>query len=116
MTLHGTGDERKAMDLSAIFRSGNNVIDERRGYVNARLAQELLEKPSMVSMIIVTLRDPERAPALADHFERLFAHRSRSWQEREARQPANFYHACACRRRSRWARSSCWRARSFSTR
>ena len=84
VTLLGTGGERKAMVLSAIFRSGNNIIDERRGYTNMRLTQELLEKPSLVSMIIITLRDPDRAPALADHFERLFGHRSRSWQEREA--------------------------------
>ena len=70
--------------MSAIFRSGNNIIDERRGYVNMRLAQSLLEKPSLVSQIIVTLRDPDRAPALANHFEELFGHRSRSWQEREA--------------------------------
>ena len=84
VTLLGTGGERKAMILCCIFRSGNNIIDERRGYVNLRVAQALLEKPSLVSMIIVTLRDPDRAPALADHFERLFGHRSRSWQEREA--------------------------------
>ena len=38
----------------------------------------------MVSQIIVTLRNPDRAPALANQFEDLFGHRSRSWQEREA--------------------------------
>ena len=37
----------------------------------------------MVSQIVVTLRDPDRAPALSMHFERLFGHRARSWQERE---------------------------------
>jgi lipoprotein-releasing system permease protein len=83
VTLLGAGDEKKAMTVSAIFRSGNNVIDERRGYVAMRVAQMLLEKPSLVSEIIVTLRDPSRAPALAAHFERLFGHRARSWQERE---------------------------------
>ena len=84
VTLLGTGTEKKTMTLCAIARSGTNVIDERRAYVSMRVAQQLLEKPSMVSQIIVTLRDPNRAPALADHFERLFGHRSRSWQEREA--------------------------------
>ena len=84
LTLIGNGAERKAMTVSAIFRSGNNIIDERRGYVTTRLAQSLLEKPSLVSQIIVTLRDPDRAPQLANHFEELFGHRSRSWQEREA--------------------------------
>ena len=84
VTLLGEGTEKKTMTLCAISRSGNNVIDERRAYVAMRVAQQLLEKPSMVSQIIVTLRDPNRAPALADHFERLFGHRARSWQEREA--------------------------------
>lgn len=83
VTILGANDERKSMTVSAIFRSGVNAIDERRGYVAIRVGQGLLEKPSMVSQIIVTLRDPERAPALSAHFERLFGHRARSWQERE---------------------------------
>lgn len=83
VTLIGADGVQKVMTLTAIFRSGNNVIDERRGYVNLRVAQSLLKKPSLVSQIIVTLRDPARAPALADHLERLFGHRARSWQERE---------------------------------
>ncbi len=83
VTLIGADGVQKAMTLTSIFRSGNNIIDERRGYVGLRVAQSLLKKPSLVSQIIVTLRDPSRAPALAEHFERLFGHRSRSWQERE---------------------------------
>lgn len=83
VTLTGVGNEKKVMTLAAIFRSGNNVIDERRGYVNLRLAQTLLKKNSQVSQIIVTLRDPMRAPQLCDHFERLFGHRAKPWQERE---------------------------------
>ena len=65
-----------------------------------RVAQSLLEKPSLVSQIIVTLRDPDRAPALAEHFERLFGHRSRSWQERE-RAICRCSRRCGSRRRSR---------------
>jgi lipoprotein-releasing system permease protein len=83
LTLIGADGVQKAMTLVAIFRSGNNIIDERRGYVALRVAQNLLKKSSLVSQIIVTLRNPDRAPALADHFERLFGHRARSWQERE---------------------------------
>lgn len=83
ITLTGIGGQRKVMTLCAIARSGNNIIDERRGYVNLRLAQSLLNKPSIVSMIIVTLRNPDLAPSLARHFEDLFRHRSRDWQTRE---------------------------------
>ena len=84
VTLIGSGAQRKTMNLTAIFRSGNNIIDERRGYVNMRLAQALLGKPSLVSQIVVTLRNPGRAQQLAKEFERLFGHRARAWQDREA--------------------------------
>src|SRR5258708_32553831 len=34
-------------------------------------------------MILYKLRDPNRAPALAEHFEELFQHGATSWQDRE---------------------------------
>ena len=34
-------------------------------------------------MILYKLRDPDRAPALAQHFEQLFQHEAHSWQDRE---------------------------------
>lgn len=83
VTLVGVTGLRKVATVSAIASSGNNIIDERRGYINIRLAQTLLNKPSLVSMIVVTLRDPDTAPQLARHFEELFRHRSRDWQLRE---------------------------------
>lgn len=82
--LTGAENEKKTFTLCAIFRSGNNIIDERRGYVTTRAAQAILKKPYLTTSIVFRLRDADRAPELADHFERLFAHRSRSWQEREA--------------------------------
>ncbi len=81
--LTGHDPKPRTFTVSAIFRSGNNIIDERRGYIDLRAAQVLLKKPGYVTSIIVKLRDPERAPELAAHFERLFGHRARSWQERE---------------------------------
>jgi len=53
-------------------------------YCHARVAQTLLHKPYAASLIIYKLRDPDRAPALAQHFENLFQHDAASWQEREA--------------------------------
>jgi lipoprotein-releasing system permease protein len=81
--LTGPDPKPRTFAVSAIFRSGNNIIDERRGYIDLRASQVLLKKPGYVSTIIVKLRDPDRAPEMAAHFERLFGHRSRSWQERE---------------------------------
>ena len=81
--LTGADPRPRTFTVSAVFRSGNNIIDERRAYVDLRVAQALLKKPALVTQIIVALRDPDRAPALALHFERLFGHRARAWQERE---------------------------------
>jgi lipoprotein-releasing system permease protein len=69
--------------VAAIARSGVGAIDSTRVYVQTRVAQRLLKKPYQASMIIYKLRDPDRAPALATHFESLFRHVSQSWQERE---------------------------------
>src|SRR5205823_7135146 len=41
------------------------------------------QRPFGASMIIYKLRDPDHAPALASHFEKLFQHDASSWQERE---------------------------------
>ena len=81
--MSGPDPKPRTFTVAAIFRSGNNIIDERRGYIDLRAAQALLKKPGLVSSIIVKLRDPDRAPEIAAHFERLFGHRARSWQERE---------------------------------
>jgi lipoprotein-releasing system permease protein len=69
--------------VAAIARSGVGSIDSTRLYSHAKIAQNLLHRPFAASMIIYKLRDPNRAPALARHFEELFRHVTQSWQERE---------------------------------
>ena len=81
--LLSPGGEYWRFMVAAIARSGVGAIDSTRVYVQTRVAQRLLKKPYQASMIIYKLRDPDRAPALATHFETLFQHVSQSWQERE---------------------------------
>jgi len=69
--------------VAAIARSGVGSIDSARIYTQIRVAQRLLKKPFAASMIIYKLRNRDRAPALAEHFENLFQHVAQSWQERE---------------------------------
>jgi lipoprotein-releasing system permease protein len=69
--------------VAAVARAGIGAIDSSRVYAHSRVAQSLLHRPFTASMIIYKLRDPERAPALASHFEELFRHVTQSWQERE---------------------------------
>ena len=81
--LLSPGGEYRRFAVAAIARSGVGSIDATRLYSHARVAQTLLHKPYAASMIIYKLRDPNRAPALAHHFENLFQHDAASWQERE---------------------------------
>ena len=82
--LLSPGGEYRRFGVAAIARSGVGTIDTTRLYCHARVAQTLLRKPYAASLIIYKLRDPDRAPALARHFETLFQHDAASWQEREA--------------------------------
>jgi lipoprotein-releasing system permease protein len=82
--LLSPGGDYWRFTVAAIAQSGVGAIDSARIYCHGKLAQTLLRKPFAASMIIYKLRDPERAPALAKHFEALFQHDTQSWQEREA--------------------------------
>src|SRR5207247_11288291 len=77
------GGEYRRFTIAAIARSGVGVVDAARIYSHVRVAQTLLRKPFPASMIVYKLRDPDRAPALAQVFETLFQHESQSWQDRE---------------------------------
>ncbi len=70
--------------VAALAQSGVGAVDASRIYAHAKIAQTLLRRPFSASMIIYKLRDPSRAPALAERFESLFQHNAQSWQEREA--------------------------------
>jgi lipoprotein-releasing system permease protein len=80
--LSPDGEYRRFV-VAATARSGVGVVDSGRIYCHAKVAQSLLKKPYTTSLIIFKLRDPDRAPALAAHFETLFNHETESWQERE---------------------------------
>ena len=82
--LLSPGGQYRHFTVAATAKSGVGTIDSTIIYCHARVAQTLLRKPYTASMIIYKLRDPNRAPALAKHFETLFQHDAASWQEREA--------------------------------
>jgi lipoprotein-releasing system permease protein len=82
--LLSPGGQYRRFEVAAVALSGVGAIDATRMYCHARVAQMLLRKPYTASMIIYKLRDPDRAPALAEHFQALFQHDALSWQQREA--------------------------------
>jgi lipoprotein-releasing system permease protein len=81
--LMGPDGENRTFNVSGLFLTGINVIDETRAYVHRGAAHSLLRKPYATSTIIVKMRAPERAPEMARRLEDLLKHRARSWQERE---------------------------------
>ncbi len=81
--LLSPGASYRRFAVAGIARSGVGAVDSTRIYSHARVAQALLKKPYTASMIVYKLRDPDRAPALARHFETLFNHDALSWQDRE---------------------------------
>ena len=81
--LLSPGGEYRRFTVAAIARSGVGAVDSIRIYSQSRIAQSLLRKPFPATMILYKLRDPDRAPALAQHFEQLFQHEAQSWQDRE---------------------------------
>lgn len=82
--LLSPGGQYRRFNIAAFAKSGVGAIDQSRVYCHARVAQSLLHRSYNASMIIYKLRDPDRAPALAQHFESLFQHDAVSWQDREA--------------------------------
>jgi len=80
--LSPDGEYRRFV-VAATARSGVGVVDAGRIYCHAKVAQSLLKKPYITSLIIYKLRNTDRAPGLAQHFETLFQHDTESWQERE---------------------------------
>jgi lipoprotein-releasing system permease protein len=84
MELVTSGGQYQRFNVAAIARSGIGAIDDSRAYCHRKIAQKLLLKPYSASMILYKLRDVDRAPALAKHFEMIFQHETEYWQEREA--------------------------------
>jgi lipoprotein-releasing system permease protein len=83
MQLLSPSGEYWRFTVAGIARAGVGSIDGTRVYAHARVAQTLLQRPFGASMIIYKLLNPDRAPALAKHFENLFQHSAESWQDRE---------------------------------
>lgn len=81
--LLSPGGSYRRFAIAGLARSGVGAVDSTRIYCHARVAQALLKRPYSASMIVYKLRDPDRAPALAKHFETLFQHDALSWQDRE---------------------------------
>jgi len=69
--------------VAAIYETGVSDIDKVRVFVHMSEARSLLKKPSGVTFIQVSLRDPSRAQEDAAQMEEALGHSAKPWQRRE---------------------------------
>jgi lipoprotein-releasing system permease protein len=80
--LFADGESRR-YKVCALYDTGVSDIDRVRIFIHMGEARSLLRKPSGASFIQISLKDPDRAPADAQHMQAVLWHCVRSWQERE---------------------------------
>jgi len=69
--------------VATIYETGVRDVDRTRIFMHLGEARVLLNKPFGATFLQISLRDPDRAPALCDMIQDITEHRATSWQERE---------------------------------
>lgn len=80
--IEARGQSRR-FRVSAIYETGVRDIDKLRIYISLTEARSLLQKPTSASFIQIDLRDPDRAPMLAEHMQDVLHYKVTPWEERE---------------------------------
>jgi lipoprotein-releasing system permease protein len=75
--------ESRRYRVAAIYETGVRDIDKNNVYLDLVEARSLLKKPTGVTFIQISLHDPNRAPAEADHMREVLRHSVTPWQIRE---------------------------------
>ena len=75
--------ESRRYRVAAIYETGVRDIDKNNVYLDLVEARSLLQKPTGVTFIQLMLRDPNRAPAEAEHMREVLHHSVTPWQIRD---------------------------------
>jgi lipoprotein-releasing system permease protein len=75
--------ESRRYRVAAIYETGVRDIDKNNVYLDLVEARSLLKKPTGVSFIQISLKDPNRAREDAMHMTEVLRHSVKPWQERE---------------------------------
>ncbi|GAB4272374.1 MAG: ABC transporter permease [Opitutales bacterium] len=78
-----TGQEDRRYQIAGVYETGIEDVDKQRIYMQLGEVRSLLYKPFGGAFLQVNIANPDKAPHLAAHMERLFGHHVVSWQERE---------------------------------
>lgn len=82
IVVNARGESRR-FQIAAIFETGVRDIDKTRIYLDLAEARSLLRRPTGVSLLQISLYNPDRAREDAAHMEEVLGHSVRPWQERE---------------------------------
>jgi lipoprotein-releasing system permease protein len=75
--------EPRRYRVAAIYETGVRDIDKNNVYLDLVEARSLLQKPTGVSFIQISLHEPNRAVAEAEHMREVLRHSVTPWQVRE---------------------------------
>jgi lipoprotein-releasing system permease protein len=81
--IDARGPEPRRFRVSAIYETGVSDIDKVRIFVHMGEARSLLRKPTGVTFVQVSLRDPSRAVEEAAQMEEALGYSAKPWQRRE---------------------------------
>lgn len=78
-----TKGQDKTYRVAGIVETGISDIDKVRIYMHINEARSLLKIPFGGSIFQISLKNPEKAPTIANHIRATYHHNANSWQERE---------------------------------
>jgi lipoprotein-releasing system permease protein len=81
-SINAHGDARRYR-VAAIYETGVRDIDKFRIYIDFREARSLLRKPTGATFVQINLREPDRAPELAQRMIATLGYKVTPWQDRE---------------------------------
>lgn len=81
--IKGVSGNQYRFRVKGIFETGIELVDKTYFYAHLPAVRSVLEEFDTVSYLQVSLKDPERATAVARHMEQVLGHVVASWQQRE---------------------------------
>ncbi|MEI7767068.1 MAG: ABC transporter permease [Phycisphaerae bacterium] len=81
VTLTGPTGAQTTARVVGIFSTGVTPVDYTRAYMLLRDAQVMLDKPNIISEIVVKGDNPDQARALSAQIEAITGYKTESWQE-----------------------------------
>ena len=81
ITVSATTGQVHTFQIVGIFHTGRAEYDEGQAFVSLKRVQSLMNRPNRINNIVVKLKDPYQAQAVAAKIEARGGYKSVSWQE-----------------------------------